>query len=155
MSLFLALAMFLSQSLLPAKPSVQHADFAASSSAATVSPGAALTLWVDVVPHRSIHIYAAGATDFQPVALVLTPNAGVSSSTASYSKPDVGTAQGSIGAVPAYGRPFRIALPVTVSKTTKAGAVLTVGGVVRYQACDDALCYPVTTAPVTWSIAVK
>ena len=72
-----------------------------------------------------------------------------------YPKPDVATAQGSIGDVPAYGKPFRIALPVTVAKSARLGEQLTVSGVVIYQACDDRLCYPSSTAPVTWSIAVK
>jgi len=148
-------AFVLAQGLLPAKPSPQHATFAASASAESVAPGAATTLWVDVRPYRSVHIYAAGATDFLPVALVVVPNASVVPGKVSYPKPDVATAQGSIGDVPAYGKPFRIALPVTVTRSARAGEQLTVSGVVSYQACDDRLCYPSSTALVTWSIAVQ
>ena len=141
--------------LLPATPSPQHATFAATASADAVTPGGATTLWVDVVPHRSVHIYAAGATDFQPVALVVSAQPSVMPGKVTYPKPDVATAQGSIGDVPAYGTPFRIALPVTVARSARPGDRLTVSGVVTYQACDDRLCYPSSTAPVTWSIAVK
>lgn len=141
--------------LLPATPSPQHATFAATASADAVTPGGATTLWVDVVPHRSVHIYAAGATDFQPVALVVSAQPSVMPGKVTYPKPDVATAQGSIGDVPAYGTPFRIALPVTVAKSARPGERLTVSGVVTYQACDDRLCYPSSTAPVTWLIAVK
>lgn len=148
-------AFVLAQGLLLSKPAPQHATFAASASADVVAPGGATTLWVDVAPHRSVHIYAAGATDFLPVALTVSPGAPVLPGKVSYPKPDVATAQGSIGDVPAYSKPFRIALPVTVAKSARAGERLTVSGVVNYQACDERLCYPSSTAPVTWSITVK
>jgi hypothetical protein len=57
--------------------------------------------------------------------------------------------------VPAYRKTFRIAVPITVKATAKRGETLTVGGAVNYQACDDRLCYPVTAAPVTWTLTVK
>jgi DsbC/DsbD-like thiol-disulfide interchange protein len=57
--------------------------------------------------------------------------------------------------VPAYKQPFRIALPVTIKSTSKKGDVVTIAGAVRYQACDDRLCYPVTAAPVSWTVSVK
>ncbi len=151
----LVAAFVLAQELLPAKPSPQHATFAATASANAVTPGGATTLWVDVAPYRFVHIYAAGATDFLPVALAVSPQASVVTGKVVYPKPDVATAQGSIGDVPAYGKPFRIALPVTVTKSARAGDRLTVSGVVRYQACDDRLCYPASTAPVTWAITVQ
>lgn len=148
-------AFVLAQGLLLSKPTPQHATFAASASVDAVSPGGATTLWVDVVPHRSVHIYAAGATDFLPVALAVSPAPAVTPGKVSYPKPDVATAQGSIGDVPAYSKPFRLALPVTVAKSARPGERLSVSGVVTYQACDERLCYPSSAAPVTWSIAVR
>ena len=142
------------QTFLP-KAAVQHATFAASSSAASVTRGAALTLWADVTPNRSIHIYAEGAREFTPVSLVLTPNAAIAPGKPVYPKADVVATPGVVEAVPAYTKQFRIAVPVTVKGTAKAGDVLTVGGAVTYQACDDRVCYPVTSAPVTWTLQVK
>lgn len=142
------------QSLL-AKPTVQHATVIASASAAAASAGGALTLWADVAPQPSIHIYAEGAKEFTPVALVLTPNAAVKARRPVYPKPDAATAPGSTDAVPAYTQPFRIALPVTIAPTAKPGDVVAIAGAVRYQACDDRLCYPVTSAPVMWQVTVK
>ncbi len=155
MHALLVAAFVLAQGLLPAKPSPQHATFAASTSVNPVAPGGVTTLWVDVTPHRSVHVYAAGANEFQPVALAVFKAASVVPGKVSYPKPDVATAQGSVGDVPAYSKMFRIALPVTVAKTARAGDRLVVSGVVTYQACDDRLCYPSSTASVTWSIAVE
>lgn len=155
MHALLVAAFVLAQGLLPVKPSPQHATFAASISVDAVAPGGATTLWVDVTPHRAVHIYAAGATDFQPVTLAVLPHASLTAGKVSYPKPDLATAQGSIGDVPAYGKPFRIAVPVTVARSARAGERLAVNGVVTYQACDDRLCYPWSTMPVSWSIGVK
>jgi hypothetical protein len=142
------------QTLLP-RSSVQYATFTASSSTASVAPGGSVTLWVDVQPNRSIHIYAAGARDFTPISLVLTPASPLKAGRAVYPKPDVATAPGSTGDVPAYQRPFRIALPVTIASSARPATVVSIGGAVKYQACDDRLCYPATVAPVSWSVTVK
>jgi DsbC/DsbD-like thiol-disulfide interchange protein len=141
------------QSLL--KATVQHATVAASASAASVAAGGALTLFADVTPNPSIHIYAEGAKDFTPVALVTTPNTAVSMGRVKYPKPDLATAPGATDAVPAYRQTFRVALPTTIKAGAKSGEVITIGGAVNYQACDDHLCYPVTAAPVVWTVTVK
>jgi hypothetical protein len=32
---------------------------------------------------------------------------------------------------------------------------MTVSGTVNYQSCDDKVCYPPESAPVTWTLTVK
>jgi hypothetical protein len=137
------------------KPGVQHARVAASTSAPAVVAGKAVTLFADVTPNPSIHIYAEGARDFTPVSLVLTPHAAVSAGKVVYPKADAASAPGATESVPAYTGTFRIALPITVGRTARSGETLTVAGAVTYQACDDRLCYPVTSAPVVWTVSVK
>jgi len=138
-----------------AKPGVQHASVVATADPAAATAGSVVTLWADVTPNPSIHIYAEGAKDFTPVSLVLTPNAGITAGRPKYPKPDVAAAPGSTDAVPAYKQTFRIAMPVTLKSTAKAGDVVSIAGAVNYQACDDRLCYPVTAAPVAWKVTVK
>ena len=142
------------QSLLP-KATVSHATVIASASAVNALPGGTVTLWADVAPNPSIHIYAAGAKDFTPVSLVMTPNAALNLGKATYPKPERASSPGSVDAVPVYRTEFRIAMPVTIKATAKSGDVITVGGAVNYQACDDGLCYPVSSAGVSWQIAVR
>ena len=43
----------------------------------------------------------------------------------------------------------------TLAKSVKAGERVVVNGLVKYQACDDRMCYPATTAPVSWALMVK
>ena len=142
------------QSLLP-KASPPHATVVAASSASIVAPGGIVTLWADVAPYPSIHIYAAGAKDFTPVSLVVVPNAAVSTGKPAYPKSVTQIVAGATDPVPAYRQAFRIALPATISSTAKRDDVVTVSGSVNYQACDDRLCYPVSSAPVAWTLTVR
>ena len=52
-----------------------------------------------------------------------------------------------------YSKPFRIEQPIIVARD--APASLVVKGTIRYQACDDAICYLPQTIAVTWKVAVK
>jgi DsbC/DsbD-like thiol-disulfide interchange protein len=142
------------QSLL-ARPTAQHATVHASSATTTTAAGSAVLLWADVTPDPSIHIYAAGAKEFTPVSIVLTPNASIVAGKARYPKPDGAPVPGASDPPPVYERPFRITVPVTISSKARPGETVTIAGAVNYQACDDRLCYPVAVAPVTWKIAVK
>jgi Thiol:disulfide interchange protein DsbD, N-terminal len=141
------LALLLAQSLLAPKSTVQHVTATAS-----VVRGAdgSVTLALDVTPNPRIHVYAAGAKDFTPVSLILTPQPAVTPGKPVYPKADVAAAFGSDDA-PAYSKTFRVAQPVTL----KGGSAkeLTISGALNYQACDDRICYPVSSLPVTWTIA--
>jgi hypothetical protein len=142
------------QSLLT-RPAAQHATVTPSVSAPAAAPGSTVTLFADVTPYPSIHIYAEGAKDFTPVSVVITPNQAIRAGKPVYPKPEAAPVPGSADSVPAYRKAFRIAVPVAVKPGARSGDTVTVGGAVRYQACDDRLCYPVTAAPVTWTLTVK
>src|SRR3954468_9607489 len=71
-----------------AKPTLQHAAIAASASAPGATAGSVVTLWADVTPNPSIHIYAEGAKDFTPVSLALTPNPAVTPGKPKFPRPD-------------------------------------------------------------------
>jgi DsbC/DsbD-like thiol-disulfide interchange protein len=138
------LALLLAQSLL-AKPTVQHVTAAPS-----VVRGAdgRVTLALEVTPDPRMHVYAPGAKDFTVVSLILTPQPDITPGKPVYPKADVAAAPGSDDA-PAYSKVFRITQPVTVKNGAKD---VTIAGVLNYQACDDRVCYPVSSLPVTWSV---
>jgi DsbC/DsbD-like thiol-disulfide interchange protein len=57
-----------------------------------------------------------------------------------------------------YDKPFRITQEVTIAASPElkarasADELLTIKGTVRYQACDDKVCYLPTNVSVEWSI---
>jgi Disulphide bond corrector protein DsbC len=54
-----------------------------------------------------------------------------------------------------FQKPFRLTQDVSLDKSAKAGSTVTVTGTVNYQACDDRVCYPPESSPVTWTVVVK
>lgn len=143
------------QSLLTRTPAVQYVSVEGAASAPVVAPGGTVTLWVDVTPKPNMHVYAPGAKDFTPVALVMTPKAGMTLAKPSYPAGELSVTAGVAEPVPVYNKAFRIAQRMTIAKTVKEGDTLTLAGAVNYQACDDRVCYPATSIPVLWTVRVK
>ena len=139
-------ALLLAQSLLSPRTTVQHVT------AAPVVVGGAngkMTLALELTPNAGVHVYAPGAKDFTPVSLVLTPLREVTAGKPVYPKADVAAAPGSDDA-PAYAKAFRITQPIVIKGA--GGREVTITGTLNYQACDDRVCYPVASLPVTWGI---
>ena len=150
------LALFFSQSLLLPKPStIQHIDVATSANSATVAKGSMVTLWADVTPKPNIHVYATDKYGFSPVALVMAKQSQVAFGALKYSPPEAGISPGTDALIPMYSKPFRITQSATVSASAKSGEVITIAGTVNYEACNDRLCFPAASLPVTWTVTVK
>jgi hypothetical protein len=44
---------------------------------------------------------------------------------------------------------------VTIAKSAKAGETVTVKGTLKYQACDEAVCYRPEQVSVSWTLTVR
>lgn len=146
-----------SQSLLPKPPAVQHISVESGASVPAASPGGVVTLWADVTPNVNVHVYAegAGAFDFTPVSMVLTPHQAVSAGKPRFPPAQRAPKGGADEHVPIYTKAFRIAQPITLLPAAKRGEVLTISGAVNYQACDDRVCYPPSSVPIRWTVTVR
>ena len=131
----------------------QHLSVATSASVRTVGARARVSLFVDVLPMPTIHVYAPGAKDYLPVALELN-SSGVRAGKLTYPKPDDWYFEPTKEHVPVYQSPFRLTQEVVIASTAKPGTLI-VTGVLKYQACDDTICYNPVTAPVSWTVSVK
>lgn len=128
-----------------------------STSAATAAKGETLTLWADVTPNRNIHVYATDKQGFTPLSLKVVPQPRITIGKVTYPPAEQGLTPGIDMAIPLpmYTKPFRVAQPITIAPSAKSGDVLTIAGAINYQACDDRLCFPATSFPVTWAVTVK
>lgn len=157
-AIHLFLAFVLAQSPLLPDPATgrntpQHIAVATSTSASAAAPGSKVSLFLDVTPNRGIHVYAPGTKDYLPIALTLTPPAGVTRGAVAYPKSETITFDNE--PVPVYQKPFRLTQDVTVPQDAAAGSTLAIAGVVDYQACDDVICFKPAKIPVTWTLTVK
>ena len=143
------------QTLAPKPRAFQQVTLATSASSASAAPGSVVSLWVDVMPKPTMRVYAAGAKNVTPIALVLDVPSGSRAGRPKYPDAELLDTPGEVERVPVFRGPFRITQPITIGKTTKSGASLTFTGVVNYEACDDRLCYPASSIPVRWELRVK
>jgi hypothetical protein len=152
----LLLALVFAQGLLP-KSSVQQIAVVPSASAATAAKGETLTLWADVTPNRNIHVYATDKQGFTPLSLKVVAQPRIVIGKVTYPPAEQGLTPGTDIMIPLrmYTKPFRVAQPITIAPSAKSGDIVTIAGAINYQACDDRLCYPATSFPVTWAVTVK
>jgi hypothetical protein len=126
----------------------------------TATPGGRAMLTLDVTPGPKIHVYAPGQNDYIPISLALDASKDFKTSPAKYPEslplflaPINMTAK-------VYNKPFQIAQTITLATTPalrqRAGAkeTLIVNGTLKYQACDDLVCYRPDSLPVSWKIAL-
>jgi thiol:disulfide interchange protein DsbD len=121
----------------------------------TARPGSAVALSLKVTLPKELHVQANKPRDpaLIPTVLTLTPPAGVTVGKVTY-PPAIDFAQaGQPEPLAVYGHEFIVKVDVKLAADVKPGA-LTVPGKLRYQACDDKMCFPPTTAETSWTITV-
>jgi DsbC/DsbD-like thiol-disulfide interchange protein len=131
----------------------RHLTLAASVSPAAAAPGSRVSLLLDVTPKPAMHVYAPDQKDYIPISLALEANAAVKAHVIQFPKAEKRVVEDLGETQLVYSRPFRIVQDVTLTST--AAAPLTIKGTLKYQACDESICYAPVTVPVAWTIDVK
>jgi cytochrome c biogenesis DsbD-like protein len=149
------IALVFAQTLLPKPTTLQHIAVEPSTSAATVEKGGVVTLWADVTPKPNIHVYASNKQGFTPVTLAIGAQPRITIGKTTYPNPELAITPGTDALIPMYSKSFRLAQTITIAPSAKSGDVLTIAGAINYQACNETLCFPVTSLPVTWALKVK
>ena len=95
-----------------------------------------------------------------PVSLKIDADPAITVGAVQFAKPELRKVLDETQLV--YSTPFRIAQDVTLAATPALrdrartpGATVTIKGTLRYQACDDAICYVPVNVPVTWTVALE
>ena len=147
------MTMILLLTLLQILPAPKHLAITATTSAATATPGSKVSLFLDITPNPGIHVYAPGAKDYLPIAVTIDPHPGVTVGAVKYPKSDTMVFEGE--RVPVYQKAFRLVDEVSLASSLKTADMVTLIGTVKYQACDDHVCYFPASVPVSWTIKVR
>jgi thiol:disulfide interchange protein DsbD len=127
----------------------QRLSVAADGPAKPVAAGERFALSVRIVPNPGIHVYAPGNPENIPVAVSVTAQPGVTADAPKFPKAEDFFFGPTAENLKVYTKPF----VVTVSMKLEGAAVassardVTVAGTVRYQACNDRVCFPPQSAP--------
>lgn len=157
----LVFVLFSTVALAQSAPSLQfkgpagsaHAAIEPSPAAVTAAPGGKAILSVDVTPKPGIHVYAPGTKDFIPIELKLDAKPELKAGKVVYPKSETMTFGDE--KVPVFQKPFKLTNEVTLAKSVKPGDTIAVSGSVHLQACDDKVCFPPETVPVSWTVTAK
>ena len=135
--------------------STKHLTIATSASQETVAPGTRVALNLDVAPKRAMHVYAPGQKNYIPISITLDGNTAIKPATVTFPTPEKRDVKelGEIQLV--YSKPFRIVQNIAIAKAAPKAGPLTITGTVKYQACDESICYAPITVPVAWTLTVK
>jgi DsbC/DsbD-like thiol-disulfide interchange protein len=129
---------------------------AVAADTAAVVPGRPTMLQIDMVPSPGIHVYAPGNPGYIPVSVTVTAPAGVQVRPALYPAGEDYVFGELKERVKVYSRAFQVRQQVVVSREAAktAGASISLGGSVRYQACDDKVCFPPATVPISITLPI-
>jgi DsbC/DsbD-like thiol-disulfide interchange protein len=130
-----------------------HLQLKTSASRASAAAGSKVTLQLDVTPKPKMHVYAPGQDGYIPIQLTLTQGTAFTAVKARYPAGEKYVMPALNETQLVYAGPFRITQDITL--TAAAPGTLRVKGSVRYQACDDTICYLPKTVPVEWTLEVR
>jgi hypothetical protein len=125
--------------------------------ATPVAPGARVSLRLDVVPKPKMHVYSAEQKDYIPISLTLDPDPSFKAHPVVFPKAERFYFKALDETQLVFSKPFRITQDITLAaaRGRAGGGTLRVTGTLRYQACDDAVCYRPETVAVTWNLTLK
>jgi DsbC/DsbD-like thiol-disulfide interchange protein len=126
-----------------------HLTMTPSIGPGVVKAGGKVSLFVDIAPKPTMHVYAPEEKEGIPVRLTLDPGDAFKPSAPLFPPPQKYFFAPLKLTQLVYSKPFRITQPIVLTRAAGAGP-LTITGSLRYQACDDAVCYLPKSVPVAW-----
>jgi peroxiredoxin len=138
-----------------------HLDITTYLSDHVVAPGSLFSVVFDITPEPGIHVYAPGAQDYRVVNVRLDPNPVLTLRPVQYPASETYHFKPLNERVPVFQKPFRLVQHVSVTAARERREELarvssvTIRGTLEYQACDDRLCFPPRSIPVSYEVALR
>lgn len=143
----------------PARPNLVQVT--SHISAERVAVGDRFSITLDLAPAPRMHVYAPTVVNYKPIVLTVRPQPGLIVRSVSYPPAERYFYAPLKETVDVYQKPFQVVQELALDGSPAGRAALkgvstiTVHGTLNYQACDDKICYPPRTVPMTWTVAIK
>lgn len=130
-------------------------------SAERAAPGDRFTVTLELAPAPRIHVYAPTVVNYKPIVFSIRPQPGLIVGAVSYPPAEKYFYAPLKETVDVYQKPFRVVQEIGMDASAagraalKGVSTLTVQGTLSYQACDDKVCFPPRTVPMSWTVALK
>jgi hypothetical protein len=129
----------------------------AGASDAAVAPGQRITLMLDIDLEPNMHVYAPGVDGYIPIDWKMQDSQTAAVHAAIFPRSQKLYLKAIAETVPAYRGHFRLTRDITIPQEDQLRPALdgsghfTVPGSLRYQACDDRVCYIPQELHLTWT----
>jgi DsbC/DsbD-like thiol-disulfide interchange protein len=110
----------------------------------------AVLLFVDVTPKPNMHVYAPGQAGYITISLTIDRHPGFTVQAPRFPDPEKLYFKPLDETQLVYSKPFRIVDRLARSSGASRSPI-DVKGTLKYQACDDKVCYRPQTVALTWS----
>jgi len=136
-------------------------EVASHVSADRVAPGGRFTVTLDLTPAPRMHVYAPTVVDYKPIAFTIRPQPGLVIGTLTYPPAEKYFYAPLKQTIDVYQKLFHVTQDLTLDASPaghaalKGASSLTISGTLSYQACDDKICFPPRTVPMTWTVGIK
>ena len=143
------------------KISTEHLEISTYPSDSALAPGNRVTLALDIVPHRGIHVYAPGASGYRVITPTLEPHPQVRALPVHYPASQIYFFKPLNERVPVYQKPFTLLQEMVLEGTPQAQAalrgkdMLNLKGTLEYQACDENICFNPESVPLSWTFTLR
>ena len=143
--------------------STAQLTFVAYPSNSTVTNGTRFSLAVDVEPDPGMHLYAPGAEamGYRVIGLNMAPSEYVRFEPVKFPESGIYHFEPLDEYVPVYQESFTLLQEAVVDASAEAEEAMaeldafTVSGSLDYQACDDAVCYPPASVPISFTLELE
>ena len=142
-----------------------HIQFKLGQTDSRVTLGTHVRLLVDLDLPKNMHVYAPGVEGYRPVELLLDTSTWYKNEAPRFPPPRTLHLKAIREIVPVYVKDARITIDVVFANTFALMKVLgqapnaqqriDVTGRLRYQACDDKVCFMPAEVPVKWTFDVR
>jgi len=140
-----------------------HLQLTLAQSDRSVIPGGRVSLIAEIELPPNVHVYSPEVQGYKPIQLSLQSLPGIELQPVVYPNSKILYLEAIQEHVPVFEGKFRIRQDVTVTPSKASDAIravlskektISITGDLKYQACDQTVCYPPTSVPVKWQLQV-
>jgi len=117
----------------------------------TVAPGQRIALTLDIELQPNIHVYAPGVENYIPIDWKMEDSGAAQVHAPVFPRAEKLYLKAIDETVPAYRSHFRLVRDITIKPAADSSGRFTVDASLRYQACDDRVCYIPQTLRLEWT----
>jgi len=142
------------------KVNAPHLQLSLAQSDRVAVPGNRVSLIAEIRLPPGVHVYSPEVQGYKPIGLSINPTADVVPVGLTYPRSKTLYLEAIHEHVPVFEDKFRIIYEITINRSReflaalRSGKQVAVTGELKYQACDERVCYPPASLPVSWKLQV-